>query len=667
MTDTPQYPYQNASLDVETRVEDLLSRMTLEDKTGLMFHPVSAFGEIDGPGVFGSPSTRRLFEKRINHFNVLQAPTARGLAEWANSVQKEWRKHPLGIPVTISTDPRHSFGNNPGTAILAGPFSQWPETLGFGALDDPDLTERFADTIRREYLAVGIRLALHPQLDLATEPRWARASSTFGQDAGIAGRLGAAYVRGLQGKQLGGESVTAMVKHFPGGGPQKDGEDPHFSYGREQVYPGGMFEYHLEPFKEVFAAGASQVMPYYGMPMGIGYEEVGFAFSRAIVTDLLRDQLGFDGIVCSDWGILSGTFWGVEHLTYEERMLKALDAGIDQFGGEFRPEILAKLVRNGQLPESRLDLSVRRLLREKFVLGLFDNPFVDVERADVTVGTAEAREDGLKTQAAAHTLLINNEGANHLPLQKNINVYIEGVEAAAFAGRANVVASPAEADVAILRLVAPWEQRGKPGSIEFFMHAGSLDFPDERITRIRAIAAQVPTVLDIYLDRPAILTPFTTMNASLVVNFGATDEAFTRVVFGEAEPKGKLPLQIPSSMEEVLKNLPDVPGDTANPAFEYGFGLRYDNWTAAPAPTDEDRALTTVQQANRFDFSTATFADVMDDPTAGPILVEVIPGLEKLPMLDMMRNMAFTHVLDIAAGDLGAETITKLKDRLTDS
>src|SRR5688500_192276 len=167
---------------------------------------------------------------------------------------------------------------------------------GFAALGDVDLVQRYADIARQEYLAAGIRVALHPQIDLATEPRWSRIGMTFGEDADLTAELVRAYVRGFQGDQLGPESVATMTKHFPGGGPQKDGEDPHFPYGREQVYPGGRFDYHLRPFLAALEAGTSQIMPYYGMPIGTAYEEVGFSFSRQIVTDLLREQLGFDGI-----------------------------------------------------------------------------------------------------------------------------------------------------------------------------------------------------------------------------------------------------------------------------------------------------------------------------------------------------------------------------------
>ena len=185
----------------------------------------------------------------MNHFNALRLPGARAAARWSNLLQDLAAETRLGIPVTLYTDPRHSFSENMGAALAAGAFSQWPETLGFGAIDDPELVEQFADIARQEYLAVGIRGALHPQIDLATEPRWARAAGGFGQSAETAERLVAAYLRGFQGQRLTPASVACMTKHFPGGGPQRDGEDPHFPYGREQVYPGGGFEYHLRPFR----------------------------------------------------------------------------------------------------------------------------------------------------------------------------------------------------------------------------------------------------------------------------------------------------------------------------------------------------------------------------------------------------------------------------------
>ena len=197
-------------------------------------------------------------------------------------------------------------------------------------------------------------MALHPQLDLATEPRWARIAQTFGEDADLAARLGVAYLEGLRGgPAVGPDSVAAMAKHFPGGGPQRDGEDPHFPHGKEQVYPGGMFEYHLRPFLAAIAAGVTQIMPSYGVPIGTRYDEVAFGFNDGVINGLLRTELGFDGIVCSRLGhhqrppdhgrTAPARAWGVEHLS------PATDADGAQRRGRpvrrgVRPELVVELV-----------------------------------------------------------------------------------------------------------------------------------------------------------------------------------------------------------------------------------------------------------------------------------------------------------------------------------
>jgi beta-glucosidase len=486
----------------------------------------------------------------------------------------------IGLPITFSTDPRHGFTDNPGAAMLAGPFSQWPETLGLAAIGDAAVVENFADVVRQEYVAVGIRLALHPQIDLSTEPRWARCNGTFGEDAELSGKLGVAYIRGLQGSELGSQSVAAMTKHFPGGGPQKDGEDPHFEYGKDQVYPGGQFEYHLKPFIEAIAAGTSQIMPYYGRPLGTEYEEVGFGFNKGILTDLLRNKLGFTGIICTDWGLLSDAemlgqpfparAWGAEHLTRDERIIKALNAGVDQFGGEMCSAALVDLVRSGQVSEARLDQSVRRLLAEKFRLGLFENRHVDVEAADAIVGSETFRAAGLKTQRASVTLLQND---GQLPLSEGIKVYAEGLDVAVLDGVAQVVDSPEQAAVILVRLKAPYEERG-PGFASFF-HAGSLDFPAQTVAHLAELASIAPVVVDVYLDRPAILAPLLASATALTVTYGTSDSAWVDVLFGKAQPKGKLPFDIPSSMAAVVASNSDAPFDTENPTFRFGDGLSY--------------------------------------------------------------------------------------------
>ena len=574
-------PWLDADLPVDERVQLLLDAMTIEEKAGLFFHTMIAIGDLEEPNpVFATPSAREFLEtKRMTHFNLLgAAPTGREIAAWQNALQRLAASTRLGIPVTLSTDPRHSFSENPGASILAGPFSQWPETLGLAATRDEALVERFADIARQEYTAVGLRVALHPQVDLATEPRWARQTATFGEDAELSGRLGAAYIRGFQGASFGPGSVSTMTKHFPGGGPQKDGEDPHFPYGREQVYPGGEFELHLKPFEDALAAGTRQMMPYYGMPVGTEYEEVGFGFNKSVITGLLRERYGFDGVVCTDWGLISDSeifgqpfparAWGVEHLTPRERMKKVLDAGADQFGGEANPELLLELVAEGEVTEARLDVSARRILREKFELGLFENPYVDEDAADDIVGRAEFRAAGEDAQRASITVLSNN-GA--LPFARGRKLYVEGIDAEVAASFGEVVETPGEADLAIIRLHAPFEERET--MFENFFHAGSLAFSEQVVAHVREVADAVPTVVDVLADRPPILTPIVEAAAAVTVNWGASGAALLDVLSGAFPAQGALPFDLPRSMAAVEASRPDVPFDTADPLFRFGHGL----------------------------------------------------------------------------------------------
>ena len=434
---------------------------------------------------------------------------------------------------------------------------------------------------RQELIAVGVRTALHPMADLATEPRWARVNGTFGEDAHLAAKLTAAYIRGFQGEELGAESVACMTKHFPGGGPQLDGEDSHFEYGREQVYPGGCFDYHLLPFEAAIEAGTAMIMPYYSMPVGAGYEEVGFAYNKGIITGLLREKYGFDGVVCTDWGTLTdmevmgkpfpARAWGVEHLSLGERIVKSLVAGVDQFGGESCVGELVALAREGEVSEARLDSSVRRLLRDKFRLGLFENPYVDEDSAAHIAGNPAFRAAGELAQRKS-IVLLKNEGL--LPLRGRPKVYVENVEAEIAAQYGELVDEPGAADVAILRLVTPFEPRDGYFLEEHF-HQGDLDFDEAKIERIGAIAAQTPTVVDIYLERAAVFPEIAKAAAGVVANFGANDAAVLDVLFGRFKPGAKLPFELPASMEAVRAQRSDVPGDSADALYACGYGLGY--------------------------------------------------------------------------------------------
>jgi beta-glucosidase len=584
-------PYEDSRRPIDERVEDLLSQMTLEEKAGMMFHTMIGMNKdgslMEETGGFNPNRTSDLVAGRlINHFNVYEVADPRHMAEWYNRLQKLAERTRLGIPVTISSDPRHAFTQNPATSMMAGKFSKWPEPIGLAATADPALVEEFGDIARQEYVAVGIRTALHPMADMATEPRWARINGTFGEDATLASQMVSAYIKGFQGDEPGPESVACMTKHFPGGGPQKDGEDAHFSYGREQVYPGGNFDYHLIPFEAALGAGTTQIMPYYGMPVGLPIEEVGFGFNKDVITGLLREKYGFDGVVCTDWMLLTSVTesgrelieakcWGVEDLTVEERARKAIDAGVDQFGGEACPEVIVGLVKGGQIDEARIDESIRRLLRDKFRFGLFDNPYVDPEAAAKIVGNDAFQEAGDIAQRKSVVLLKNTEtpAGMTLPIRGNPRIYVENVDPGTANEYGQVVENVEDADVAILRLNAPYEPR--EGFLERHFHAGDLAFKEEEKARILDILESVPTIVDIYLERPAVIPEIADKCAGLVANFGASDAAVLDVIFGHFSPSGKLPFEMPSSTEAVRGQKEDLPYDSTDPLFPFGHGLTY--------------------------------------------------------------------------------------------
>ena len=574
--------------------------MNLEEKAGCFFiSPIGIGSQGDLMEEFAPTNPMSLMlglnselvlKKKLNHFNLFQIPKAIDMARWNNAIQKLAERTRLGIPVTLATDPRHGFSNNPATSMMASDFSQWPEPLGLAAIGDSTLTARHADIARQEYLAVGFRQALHPMADLATEPRWARIFGTFGEDAELSAKLTAAYIYGFQGDTLGPQSVSCMTKHFPGGGPQTDGLDAHFSYGKDQSYTGDHFNYHLIPFeKGAFPAHTGQIMPYYGIPKGVGLEEVGFGFNKQVIQTLLRDKYEFDGVVCTDWAlineisILGLTFaeaksWGLEQLSPKELIQKALNAGVDQFGGEKVPELIVELVKEGKISEQRINTSLRRILRDKFTLGLFNDPYVDQNKVYDIVGNMKFMQEGMEAQKQSLVLLKNEAFSRTpiLPLGKNsLKVYAENLSEELLGQYAQPVSSPEEADLAILRLSTPYVPRTDDIMSRMF-HQGDLDFKGKEKERILEILQKVPTVVDIYLDRAAVIPEIAEESQALIANFGASDEALLSVIFGEFAPQGKLPIELPRSMEAVQGQKEDVPYDSQNPLFPFGFGLTYE-------------------------------------------------------------------------------------------
>ncbi|TFF75801.1 glycoside hydrolase family 3 protein [Aeromonas taiwanensis] len=616
-------PYEDWRLGAAERARDLVGRLTLAQKAGLMMHGTLV---LDAEGRVNLDAMDKMLRSDgVNTFITRMAGDPAAIAEDNNTLQALLEGVGLGIPMTVSTDPRNHFTHDPkATSIGAGAFSQWPETLGLAAIGDAALVQRFGDIARQEYRAVGIHEALSPQADLATEPRWGRINGTFGEDNQLAKSLVKAYIEGFQqgSDGIGKESVITVVKHFAGAGPQKDGLDAHNPWGKEQVYPGGQFAYHLVPFEGAFEAKVAAVMPYYALPEGLTYEgqtieEVGFGFNRQILTDLLRGHFGFSGVVLSDWGIVNdcptrceeglsqaevdagvspwtvpfGMSWGVEKLSKAERYAKAIDAGVNQFGGVEDPAPLLAAVQAGLVTEAAVTSSAERILEQKFELGLFENPYVDVQAAVTLVGNDAFQKEAQAAQSAAHVLL-KNEGAL-LPLKADgKRVYLYNVNAeVARANGYTVVTSLAEADLAIARVNTPNEQ--DPRFPFGMVHFGQLGFASQAevvqetahegvyqgaddLAAIQAIEqAGVPLVLSIYLDRPAILTEVAPAAKVLLANFGALDQALFDVMSGTQKARGKLPFELPSSWQAVLNQSPDVAKDSLNPLYPYGAGLAY--------------------------------------------------------------------------------------------
>ena len=598
--------YEDTRESVNSRVEDLLKQMTIEEKAGQMFITMIGMGRdgdlLDLPPLHKDTFDDPLFEigiyftletnaemivkRKMTHFNILHAYTPKAIGTFNNKLQEKAERTRLGIPVTIATDPRHGAREDETGVggIFTPSFSRWPTSLGLAATRDTTMVREFGEIARKEYKSCGIRLALHPMADLATEPRWARINGTFGEDAQLSAAMTYAYIKGFQGDSLSNTSVITMVKHFSGGGPQKDGEDAHFPYGKEQVYPGDNFNYHLIPFtKGAFPANTGQIMPYYGIPVGQTKEEVAFGFNREIITELLRDSLKFDGVVCTDWNIINPMplpdlaggerAWGVENLTPDQRMKKAILAGVDQIGGESSTEQIINLVQKGEIKESRIDQSVRRILRDKFTIGLFDNPFVDVNKISEKLSKPDEIKKGEIAQVKS-TILLKNQN-KVLPFKENLKLYLSGFRYQnQFSKYAEVVSNPKDADYIIVRMDTPYDIR-EGTMVEAFFHQGRLYYNEEELAELRRLSKEKKIISIVNLERGAVLTEIDKLCEALLVDFGTQDHLIADILFGKEKPGGKLPIELPRSQEAANNQMEDVPYDSKNPLYNFGHGLEY--------------------------------------------------------------------------------------------
>lgn len=468
-------PYEDWRLPAKERAKDLAGRLTVEEIAGLMLY--SAHQMVPGtsagpfPSTYGGKSLEEsgekpwaltdqqkkfLTEDHVRHVLVMLLQNGDIAARWNNEMQKLCEEQPHALPVNTSSDPRHNAG---ATFVEfkseAADTSKWPEGLGLAATFDPELARKFGRIAAQEYRALGIATELGPQVDLGTEPRWLRVGDTFGACPDLVRDLGAAYSEGLQtdpdaSETNGGwgeKSVSAMAKHWPGGGPCEAGRDAHYPFGKFAVYPGGKFEEHLKPFLEgAFALDGptkcvASVMPYYSVNWGLNPsgENVGNSYSYYIIHDLLREKYGFDGVVCTDWGItgdpapvidsFGARCFGTEELSEAERHLKIIENGVDQFGGnnDVKPILEAYRIgceRHGEeWMRARFEESAARLLTNSFRCGLFENPYLNPEESVKTLGCEPFVKAGFEAQLKS-VVMVKNNGA--LPIAGRKKVYIPG-------------------------------------------------------------------------------------------------------------------------------------------------------------------------------------------------------------------------------------------------
>ena len=457
--------YEDWRLPVKERAKDLAKKMSLEDIAGLMLYSSHqslpgrsrGFGSSTYNGKTFSESgalasdlsdeqKKFLSDDHLRHVLITSVESPAVAAQWNNNVQAFAEGLYLGIPVNTSSDPRHGSDSYAEfNAGAGGDISMWPGTLGIAASFDPALMKQFGEIASKEYRALGIATALSPQIDLATEPRWSRFDGTMGEDPELATDLARAYVDGFQstnGGDWGMESVNAMVKHWPGGGPEEGGRDGHFGYGAYAVYPGKNIKDHMQPFTEgAFKLEgptkmAAAVMPYYTISTGEG-ENVANGYNKYLITDVLRGTYGYDGVLCTDWGItrditsvskFEGKPFGVEGLSVAERHYKAIEAGMDQFGGnnDMGPVLeaykLGVAEKGEEAMRARFEESAVRLLTNIFRTGLFENPYLDVEETKKIVGKSEYMKAGFDAQLRSIVMLKNSNKA--LPIETKQKVYV---------------------------------------------------------------------------------------------------------------------------------------------------------------------------------------------------------------------------------------------------
>ncbi len=661
-------PYADWRRDPDERARDLAARMSLEQIAGLMLYsphqmvptppggPFAASYDgmafdaaIHDPAMLSDQQRDLLLRDHIRHVLVVNYADVDTAVRWHDAMQELAESEPLGVPINFSSDPRHGASDSGAEFRSSGvAVSKWPEGLGMVATFSVDTCRRFADVVRQEYRALGITTALGPQIDLATEPRWMRAIDTFGGQVEQATTLARTFCDALQttpgsATGWGPGSVVAMAKHWPGGGTGEGGRDAHYRFGMYNVYPGGRFAEHLRPFTEGALAldgptrAVGAIMPYYSVSVGQGDDEVGNSYSTRMISDLLRGGYGYDGVVCTDWGITgdaSGELdgfesrcFGVERLTVPERHLRLIMNGVDQFGGnsDAGPVLEAYALgceRYGeQAMRQRFEQAAVRLLRGMFRVGLFDDPYLDAERSRRVIGCDEFVRDGFSAQLDSIVALKKSgvvpRGARVWIPRRHIDEHkgffrrpepatdLAGLDPAIAGDYFTVVERPEDADAALVVMHSPMSDPYVDGFRPISLQYRPYDAPTARehslagdrsyrgreavvanttdlanLEAARAAMGDRPVVAVVELAVPVVMGEIEPLADSLYVHFGVSQRALLDVVSGAAVAGGRLPVTLPNDMATIEAHCEDVFDDydpyvdTAGNRYEYGFGLR---------------------------------------------------------------------------------------------
>lgn len=474
--------YEDWRLEASVRAEDLVSQMATDDKIGMMFNSSRGMGimqkdktKVDGTGlldeevkladdsIFGQTSTlgttATIADLKLRHFILRQNPQPEDMASWINQMNMVAEGEALGIPVLVTSNSRNENGQMAfGMNDAIGVFSTWPGTLGLAAAakgdiangKDAGLISRFANIGREEWDASGLKKGYMYMADTMTDPRWQRTRGTLGEDPEFIADAMARIVSGYQGGSNGvqADGVALTVKHFPGGGARENGFDPHYAQGQWNVYQteDSLQQYHLPGFKAAVENNVSSIMPFYAKPSAeksevqydnegrpIPMQAVGFAFNKVFIDELLRNQMGHEGYVNGDGGIINDMAWGVEQLDVAERAALAVNAGTDIIGDTNEVKALKAAYERGvngyydgrtipygftkedvTVTDAALDQANIRLLKEMFQLGLFENPYRDPNHAKEVADNPANWDEAYEAHQKSVVLLKNEE--NVLPL-----------------------------------------------------------------------------------------------------------------------------------------------------------------------------------------------------------------------------------------------------------